>query len=363
MAPCFSIIVPAYNVEPYLTPCIESVLAQSFGDFEAIVVDDGSTDGTPAVCDKLAQRDDRVVVIHKPNGGLSSARNAGTARARGTYIVYLDGDDWIRDKRLLERCLNAFSGRDVDVLFFDAVKFDEEENVFYRSTLRMEEVFLHFEKRDMDSVSTQLMSSDSFPVAAWKKAYARELLLDDAGELRCPFDENLSYSEDIEWTFRALSRARRVGYVSGSPIVYRLRADSSSLTSTKTLSLKRFSDQIRSIAMMYDRRFDQGWRSETVRAIEGYASYQFYVSLFVTLRLSEGDVEQGRNLLRQHVEWAAKGIGTKAKLSYVVFSVFGYRATPHILGALRQLTILARKLMPVRCARFDGEQSEARGNQ
>ena len=115
--------------------------------------------------------------------------------------------------------------------------------------------------------------------------------------------------------------------------------------------------------MMYDRRFDQGWRSETVRAIEGYASYQFYVSLFVTLRLSEGDVEQGRNLLRQHVEWAAKGIGTKAKLSYVVFSVFGYRATPHILGALRQLTILARKLMPVRCARFDGEQSEARGNQ
>lgn len=358
MAPCFSIIVPAYNVEPYLTSCIDSVLAQSFGGFEVIVVDDGSTDGTPAACDELARRDDRITVIHKSNGGLSSARNVGTARARGVYIVYLDGDDWIRDTHFLERCMNAFSECDIDVLFFDAVKFDEKNNVFYRSTLRMEEILPRIEKCDVNSVSSQLISNDSFPVAAWKKAYARELLLGDAGELLCPFDESLDYCEDIEWTFRVLSRARHVGYVSGFPLVYRLRADNSSLTSTKTLSLKRFSDQIRSTAMMYDRRLEQGWRRETIRSIEGYAAYQFFVSLFATLRLSQDDAEHGRDLLRKHSEWASRGVGTKAKLSYAVFRLFGYRATPRILGSLRQLTIVLRKLVSASQMRSAKEQGD-----
>lgn len=91
----FSVIVPIYGVEAFLPACVESILAQTFRDFELILVDDGSPDGCPALCDGYAARDARVRVLHKPNGGLVSARQAGLTAATGRYIVPVDGDDWL----------------------------------------------------------------------------------------------------------------------------------------------------------------------------------------------------------------------------------------------------------------------------
>lgn len=102
--PKFSVIVPIYKVEKYLNQCVESVLSQSYGDFELILVDDGSPDGCGAVCDAYAEKDARVKAVHKENGGLVSARKAGAEVAAGDYTVCLDGDDW-----LAERCLETYS--------------------------------------------------------------------------------------------------------------------------------------------------------------------------------------------------------------------------------------------------------------
>ncbi len=101
-SPLFSMVVPIYGVEKYINQCIDSVLVQSFGDFELILVEDGSNDSCPAICDKYAEIDKRIVVIHKKNGGLVSARKAGTAVAKGEYIICLDGDDWIEPTYLEE---------------------------------------------------------------------------------------------------------------------------------------------------------------------------------------------------------------------------------------------------------------------
>ena len=90
-----SVIVPVYNVEKYLDRCVESLLGQTYRSLEIILVDDGSTDGCGAMCDGYTRRDSRVRVIHKRNGGLSDARNAGLAVASGSYIGYVDSDDWI----------------------------------------------------------------------------------------------------------------------------------------------------------------------------------------------------------------------------------------------------------------------------
>lgn len=90
-----SIIVPVYNVEPCLRQCIDSILAQTFTNFELILVDDGSPDGCPAICDEYAEKDSRVHVIHKENGGVSSARNAGMAVAKGKYFLFCDSDDYV----------------------------------------------------------------------------------------------------------------------------------------------------------------------------------------------------------------------------------------------------------------------------
>ena len=95
-----SVIVPVYNVEKYLRHCVDSILAQTYSDFELLLVDDGSPDGCPQICDEYAALDPRVRVIHKPNGGLISARNEGIRAARGDYICIVDGDDWALENML-----------------------------------------------------------------------------------------------------------------------------------------------------------------------------------------------------------------------------------------------------------------------
>lgn len=119
MNPLISVIIPVYNVEAYLTECVESVLAQTYEQFEIILVDDGSPDNCPAMCDGFAARDSRIRVIHKENGGLSSARNAGIDAARGDYLAFIDSDD-LWTPLFLERLYRAVSetGADFAVCLF-----------------------------------------------------------------------------------------------------------------------------------------------------------------------------------------------------------------------------------------------------
>lgn len=95
MTPDYSVVVPVYNVEEYLSQCVDSLLAQRYGNFEVILVDDGSSDGSGALCDRYAARDSRVRVIHQPNRGVVAARLAALEAARGTYACFVDGDDWV----------------------------------------------------------------------------------------------------------------------------------------------------------------------------------------------------------------------------------------------------------------------------
>ncbi len=97
-----SIIVPVYNVEKYLDECVQSILSQTYRDFELILVDDGSTDDSGKMCDDYSKNDQRVKVIHKENGGLSDARNSGTLIAKGTHVTYIDSDDYVSDDYLEE---------------------------------------------------------------------------------------------------------------------------------------------------------------------------------------------------------------------------------------------------------------------
>lgn len=120
-----SVIVPVYNVEAYLPECIRSVLEQSMPDFEMILVDDGSTDGCPAICDAAAERDDRVRVIHQKNGGLSRARNTGLNAARGEWIGFVDSDDCIHPD-MYEKLLAAAEKNDADMAICNILRVDAQ---------------------------------------------------------------------------------------------------------------------------------------------------------------------------------------------------------------------------------------------
>lgn len=127
----FSVIVPVYNIEEYISQCITSVLEQSFRDFELIIIDDGSTDGSGKICDIFAASDNRVRVLHKDNGGLSDARNEGLMNAKGDYVVFIDGDDFIEPGSLeaisqkLEKTMNP------DVLVTKIRQFFEDGAIRY----------------------------------------------------------------------------------------------------------------------------------------------------------------------------------------------------------------------------------------
>lgn len=124
-----SIVIPIYNIEKYLKDCVDSIVQQTYSELEIILVDDGSTDNSGNICDYYAERDSRVKVIHKLNGGMSSSREAGINAASGEYIMMVDGDDWI-DEYTVETCVNAMRDNgEVDCVMFSYVKEFPESSI------------------------------------------------------------------------------------------------------------------------------------------------------------------------------------------------------------------------------------------
>ncbi|NQG28344.1 glycosyltransferase family 2 protein [Streptococcus suis] len=127
--PLISIIVPVYNVENYLDECIRTVLGQTYSNWELLLINDGSTDSSGSMCDDYARRDDRIRVIHKNNGGLSDARNAGIDNCTGEYITFLDSDDGIRGD-FLEECVTTANQHNVDIVIGHFFIWDENNQTF-----------------------------------------------------------------------------------------------------------------------------------------------------------------------------------------------------------------------------------------
>lgn len=126
-----SVIIPVYKVEPYLRQCVDSVLSQTYTDFEIILVDDGSPDGCPAICDEYAAKDSRVKVIHKENGGLSDARNAGIKVAKGEYIVFVDSDDMLVENACLGKLANEIKRTHFKLYYLNNIVSEIPTEIIY----------------------------------------------------------------------------------------------------------------------------------------------------------------------------------------------------------------------------------------
>ena len=190
-----SVIVPVYNVSEYLDRCVESIINQTYRDIEIILVDDGSSDGCLKLCDQWARKDKRIVVVHKVNGGLSSARNAGLDIAQGAFVGFIDPDDYV-DKEMYGRMMGYFADREVGIVECGVVeKFDAEE-----------EHRIHFSHgiKDTDDAIKHLLTWDgqvrSF---VWNKVYRKSVI----DQLR--FLDELRYGEDTPFVFRALLNCKK----------------------------------------------------------------------------------------------------------------------------------------------------------
>lgn len=190
-----SIIVPIYKVEEYLHRCVDSLLGQTYGDFELILVDDGSPDGCGSICDAYAAADSRVRVIHKPNGGLSDARNAGMDIAAGEYIAFVDSDDWVAPE-YLERLLEGLTGSGADICDCSILRTDSSESIV-PSEKAAPTVYT------TEAALTELIRDGEFHQHVWNKLYRRTVI----GDIRFPKGK---LNEDEFWTYQVFSNASRI---------------------------------------------------------------------------------------------------------------------------------------------------------
>ena len=191
-----SIIIPVYNVENYLDRCIKSVLSQTYSEIEIILVDDGSTDSSGEICDQYAGISTRVKVIHKENGGLSSARNTGMTVAAGNIISFIDSDDWIHS-RFLEILYEELISNHAEIAGCRYIKTSEDNLLDNTITVQNQKDFSRrIYSRD------QAMSSlirDSIKQVVWNKIYRKEIIADIA------FEEGKCH-EDVFWSYQAFAR-------------------------------------------------------------------------------------------------------------------------------------------------------------
>ena len=187
--PIISIIVPVYNVEKYLNRCIESILNQTFPDFELILIDDGSTDKSGDICDDYKSKDSRVKVIHKNNEGVSVARNVGLDNSKGTYILFVDSDDYI-DNDLLEIAVCNMQSKETDIIFWGF--YNEYINgEIYKRKFYNESIITS----DIKNICIELYKRDLFGYT-WCKMFRRTIIKDN----KIYFDRDMKYCEDEEFT-------------------------------------------------------------------------------------------------------------------------------------------------------------------
>lgn len=225
----FSVIVPVFNVEKYLRQCVDSILGQDYKDFELILVDDGSTDDSAKICDDYAKSDARVKVIHKPNGGQSSARNTGVKNANGKHVVFLDSDDFI-DTNTYFSDLNNVLKEDIEVVLLRYNKYFEDG--------RKDDLGVSFDGitcEDKGQMLVELVKRDAFFCSCWSKCISLKLLKDND----ISFDENLR-CEDMDWFYQVVEKAKSFQLIDKPYVNYRQRQNSV----TSTISEKSVKDYV-----------------------------------------------------------------------------------------------------------------------
>lgn len=226
MKPYLSIIVPIYKVEQYIHKCLDSIMEQTFSDFELILVDDGSPDNCPSICAEYAKRDSRVKVIHKDNGGLVSARKAGLEVALGQYIGFVDSDDWI-ERTMYENMCGAAKQYGTDIIICDAIYSYKDREIMYAQNI--EPGFYDKARLLKDIYPTMIYFNGFYKFgllpAVWNKIFKRQLLSDNLSYV----DNYIRTGEDAACTYPCLLDANSV-YVLNQNYLYHYRQRASSMT-------------------------------------------------------------------------------------------------------------------------------------
>lgn len=266
-----SVIVAVYNIEKYIVRCIESIINQSYRELEIILVDDGSTDASGKICDAYAEKDERIKVIHRENGGLSAARNTGIEQASGQFIAFVDGDDWIDSVMYQEMAEQAEkNGADFVACRYRCIYRDSEKDGSTGKVIVFTEPF---------SMLIQYLKEDeAFLIqhAAWNKLYRRDLLGDER------FPEGRWY-EDVVFSAKILSRVQKGVYLDKALYNYVCEREDSIMNAGMTERI--FTDRIP--AYLEKETFLEGLANPEPVCIHRYYFYKRMLMLYRDIHKKE----------------------------------------------------------------------------
>ena len=277
--PLVSVIIPVYNVENYLRECIDSVLNQTYDNFEIILVDDGSTDSSGKMCGEYAGKNTRITVIHKKNGGLSSARNAGAEKASGKYIYFLDSDDYI-DKETFSALVKNAEDNSSDMVFFSAFSFidgggEAKQNYVYKNEYKTD---------SGRNVFDMLIKNGEFHSAVPLLFFKNEFIKKNG----LSFVDGI-YHEDMIFTFEAFMSASRVSNVNEQ--LYKRRYRSGSIMMSRK-SEKYFNDMSRVYYTVSE--YKKTHFIDDNEAVDKYIARCAFNALNLYKKLSAGEQRENR---------------------------------------------------------------------
>lgn len=208
-----SVIIPIYQVEKFLNKCIESVISQTYKCLEILLIDDGSKDNCPKICDQYAKEDKRIKIIHKENGGLSDARNMGIKNAKGDYIFFLDSDDWV-DQRIISHLYMLIKKYDADIAECQYEKVYKEDAIINNED--KEEIKVYTPKESLENLITERSGNR---VVSWNKLYKKKLF----NQIEFPMGK---IHEDEYTTYKLLYQCKKIVVTNLKFYYYRQRENS-----------------------------------------------------------------------------------------------------------------------------------------
>lgn len=322
-----SFVLPVYNVENYLSQCVESVISQTYQDIEVILVDDGSQDGCPALCDSWAEKDKRVNVIHKSNGGLSDARNVGLDKASGDYVIFVDGDDfWVSSTALQELMDVVVKNPECDFVGFNCSYYYSDSNTYSRWVEYNEQLSKPIDK---DAAMCLLVASGTMPMSACLKVISRKSLSD----MRLRFIRG-TISEDIPWFIDLLEGTKKCMFVNQYVYAYRQNRVGSI---TASGSEKSFNDLFNIVKYELAKIERRSFSIVAKDALHSFLAYEFCILLStVSIRAKEK-----RNELLMY-QWLLNYTSNpKVRAASLVNKFFGIKVTEF---ALRCFVYCRKKL-------------------
>lgn len=322
MAKKLSFIIPVYNVEAYLPQCLDSILSQATEDCETILVDDGATDQSGLICDRYSGNYPDVKVVHKANGGLSSARNAGMELATGEYVCFVDSDDYI-DSASVEKILRWIDSADADICFLQCDKvYPDGTAESLGEGLTREAV--HGQPKEQ--VLAFLAKCPKYPGSAWAKLFRRAFLEENA--LHFPDDRRLS--EDLMYCLNAFLAAEKFDVLEFPYYCYRQNRVGSI---TQNVNARYYFDTALFVTETAERfAMNRTAVDKIAKCALSFAAYEYSILVWQMIFLT-GEEKQKAYAFLKDCRWVLKyGSSAKTKLVNGAISVLGIRLTAKLLN-------------------------------